>query len=60
MPSLHVNLGENYFKLGDFARSKDHLSSARSFASKLADDAYGQMLRRGIERLAKQLEADDK
>src|SRR5262245_5853871 len=37
MPSLHVNLAEDYFKLGDIARSKDHLSSARSFIGQLSN-----------------------
>jgi hypothetical protein len=59
MPSLHLNLGEDYFKLGDFARSKDHLVTARSLTSALADDAYGKLIHRGIERLARKLEADN-
>jgi hypothetical protein len=59
MPSLHTNLAEDYFKLGDFARSKDHLASARSFTANLANDAYGQMIHRGIERLAKKLDEND-
>jgi hypothetical protein len=57
MPSLHANLGEDYLKLGDVARSRDHLVSGRSFVSHLADDAYGKMIRGGIERLARKLDA---
>jgi len=57
MPSLHVNLAEDYFKLGDPARSREHLALAREFVGELADDAYGQLIRRGIERLARQLDA---
>jgi hypothetical protein len=60
MPSLHLNLAEDYFKLGDSARSRSHLESARSFTSTLADNSYGQIIHRGIENLAKKLEADDK
>ena len=47
MPSLHVNLGDDYFKLGDFARNKGHLASEHSFASALADDPYGPMIHIG-------------
>ena len=57
MPSLHVNLAEDYFKLGDVARSRDHLASARNFLGSLPDDPYGRMIRRGIERLATKLDA---
>lgn len=56
LPSAHLNLGLDYFKLGDFAHAKEHLDCARSFAGELADDAYGQNIRRWIERLAKDLE----
>ncbi|HVY89196.1 MAG TPA: hypothetical protein VG942_10035 [Hyphomonadaceae bacterium] len=55
MPSLHTNLAEDYFKLGDFTRSRDHLATARSFLGDLPDDPYGRMIRRGIERLALKL-----
>jgi len=58
MPSLHVNLAEDYFKLGDLARSREHLASAQGFACELADDAYGQMILGGIARLARKLDAD--
>jgi hypothetical protein len=58
MPSLHVNLAEDYLRLGDFARSRDHLASARSFIGNLAGDPYGQMIRRGVERLAMRLDAE--
>lgn len=57
MPSLHTNLAEDYFKLGDSARSREHLASARSFAGNLAHDPYGHMIRGGMERLAKKLDA---
>jgi len=56
MPSLHVNLAEDYFKLGDVPRSREHLEMARSVAHNLADDPYGQMIRRGIERMAGRLQ----
>ena len=57
MPSLHLNLGEDYFKLGNFARAREHAASAHAFIARLADDAYGQLIRRGVERLQAKLTA---
>ena len=57
MPSLHINLAEDYLNLGDVARSREHLASARGFCAELADDGYGRMIQRGIERIAKQVGA---
>jgi len=55
-PSLHINLAEDYFKLGDLEQSRAHLTLARDFATHLPDDPYAQLIRRGIERLAKNLD----
>jgi hypothetical protein len=57
MPSLHVNLGWDYFKLSDVLRSQEHVALARSFIHELADDAYGRTIRASIERLAGDLAA---
>jgi hypothetical protein len=57
MPSLHTSLAQDYYKLGDFARSREHLAQARGFTSHLADDAYGQLILGAIARLARGLEA---
>jgi hypothetical protein len=54
-PSLHINLAEDYFKLGDLEQSRAHLTLARQTVTHLPDDPYGQLIRRGIERLAKKL-----
>jgi hypothetical protein len=59
MPSLHANLGEDYVKLGDNVRAGEHLALARRFSDRLADDAYGRMIRRGIARLARTLGAEE-
>ncbi|SEG69801.1 Tetratricopeptide repeat-containing protein [Thermomonospora echinospora] len=55
-PSLHLNLGECYRKLGDFDRAREHLQQARAEIGALGDDGYGQLIRGGLERLAKQLD----
>lgn len=57
LPSVYVNLAEDYFKLGDMARSREHLDLARGVVGNLADDAYGQLIRGGVARMAKRLEA---
>ncbi len=51
-PSLHLNLAEDYRKLGDWRAAREHLASARELAGSLADTGYGNMIRRGIAHLA--------
>jgi hypothetical protein len=55
MPSIHTSIAQDYFKLGDLEQSRIHLESARTFADHLSDDSYGQLIRHGMERLARQL-----
>jgi hypothetical protein len=54
-PSLHLNLAEDYFKVGDLTRAREHVARARASAVVLEEDGYGQMIRAGIERLSRQL-----
>lgn len=55
-PSLHLNLGECYRKLGDLDHSRDHLERGRASLGALADDGYSAMIRDGFDRLAQVLE----
>ncbi len=57
MPSLHASLAGDYYKLGDFGLCREHLALARQFVDQLADDSYGQLIRHGIERIARGLAA---
>jgi hypothetical protein len=57
-PSLHLNLGECYRKLGDPGRAREHLDHARAGIDALGDDEYGRLIRSGLERLAQQLGSD--
>ena len=58
-PSLHLNLGDAYQRLGDAAGARHHLERARASADRLpdseqgqyADRGYGRMIRAGIEAL---------
>ncbi|TJZ44594.1 hypothetical protein FCH28_30175 [Streptomyces piniterrae] len=54
-PSLHLNLGDVYRRLGDLGHARDHLARGRAAVGELVDDEYGQLIRRGLDRLAHQL-----
>ncbi|MER6175187.1 hypothetical protein [Streptosporangium sp. NPDC001681] len=55
-PSLHLNLGDVYRRLGDLDRARDHLRRGRAAVDALGDDGYGQMIRQGLDRLADRLQ----
>ncbi|KXK60318.1 hypothetical protein AWW66_19565 [Micromonospora rosaria] len=57
-PSLHLNLGECYRRLGDLTRAREHLQHAQAGISALGDDDYGQLIRGGMDRLAQQLTSE--
>src|SRR3954447_4872471 len=54
-PSLHLNLGEDYRKLGDPEAARRHLDLGLAAAGTLPDDGYGAMIRGGLEGLAARL-----
>jgi hypothetical protein len=54
-PSLHLNLGEDYRKLGDVAVAREHLALARAHLGALADDDYAAGLRLALDGLAERL-----
>jgi hypothetical protein len=54
-PSLHLNLGECYRKLGDLDRAHEHLDRGRASVRALGNDGYGQMIKNGLDRLADRL-----
>ena len=56
-PSLHLNLGEDHRRLGDPAEARRHLQLGQQAAGTLPDDAYGAMIRDGLEALAQRLGA---
>ena len=51
-PSLHLNLGECYRKLGDLDQARQHLERGQVAVASLGNDGYGQMIRGGMARLA--------
>ncbi|MEJ7630731.1 MAG: tetratricopeptide repeat protein [Nocardioidaceae bacterium] len=59
-PSLHLNLGECYRKLGDRDQARQHLQAGGAAIDALPDDGYGRMIRAGLERLAQRLDDADR
>ena len=56
-PSLHLNLGDDYRRLGAAAQAREHLALAQQCMHVLPDDGYGRMIRGGIASLAQRLGA---
>lgn len=58
-PSLHLNLAEDYRKLGAFDQARSHLERATQALAALPEDGYGRMIRMGIARMQDQLAIGD-
>jgi len=56
-PSLHLNLADVLHRVGQTEEAQKHLKLAQQSVDALSNDAYGQMIRGGIERLAARLAA---
>ena len=54
-PSLHLDLGECYRKLGDLDRAREQLERGQVAVGSLGDDGYGQMIKGGLDRLGERL-----
>jgi hypothetical protein len=54
-PSLHLNLGDVYLRLGELDDAQEHLRLGLAAVDELPDDGYGQLIRGGLERLAERL-----
>jgi hypothetical protein len=48
-PSLHLNLADNYRRLGSFDAAAEHINAAKAHAPNLSQDAYGDLLRGAIQ-----------
>ncbi|MFB7918864.1 hypothetical protein [Streptomyces sp. NPDC056061] len=51
-PSPHLDLADNYRRLGSFDAATEHIGAAREHAPNLPRDAYGALLRSAIEQVA--------
>jgi hypothetical protein len=55
LPSLHLNLGDDYLRLGDDVKSAEQLCLAQKALKALPDSPYCVTIRGGITRLEEQL-----
>ena len=55
-PSLHLNLGEDYRKVGDTGAARRHLELGLAAVGTLPDDGYGRLIRGGLQGLAQRLD----
>ncbi|MFB8417518.1 hypothetical protein ACFC63_18620 [Streptomyces albidoflavus] len=58
-PSLHLNLADNYRRLGSFDAAAEHLDAARTYAPELPPDAYGDTLRTALDEVAEAVARKD-
>lgn len=54
-PSLHLNLAEDYRKLGDLERASEHVRRAQESVESLPDEGFANFIRMGIARLRERL-----
>lgn len=55
-PSLHLNLADNYRRLGSFDAAQCEINAAREWVDALADDGYGAMIRTAIDEVAEAIQ----
>ncbi|MGW6424484.1 hypothetical protein ACWF82_17580 [Nocardia sp. NPDC055053] len=58
-PSLHLNLADNFRRLGAFPAATRHLDAARDRLHTLSDDAYGAVIRTAVTEVAAAIAAGD-
>ncbi|WP_054815718.1 hypothetical protein [Nocardia arizonensis] len=57
LPSLYLNLADSHRRVGDFDGARMQLAIARGHLRILAHDAYGDMIRSGLDRVEEALNA---
>jgi hypothetical protein len=55
MPSLYLSLADDHRRLGDTDRAHEFLSKARTVSDALGDDAYGELVKSGLEKISRAL-----
>ena len=58
-PSLHLNLADDYRRLGSFEAARRHLTAAEEHAPHLHDDPYGRMIRAAITGVSAAIDERD-
>ena len=54
-PSLHLNLGDGYFRRGDSSAARRELEAGLASVGALGDDGYSAMIRGGLSGLEERL-----
>ncbi|HYG47757.1 MAG TPA: hypothetical protein VD846_07420 [Allosphingosinicella sp.] len=55
-PSLHLNAGDAWLRLGDTGKAREHARAAEAACGALPDSPLAEMTRTGIARLARRIE----
>ncbi|MFD2420870.1 hypothetical protein [Amycolatopsis pigmentata] len=55
-PSLHLNLADDFRRLGSFTVARDHLTAARDQEHTLGNDEYGALIRQAISEVEEAIE----
>ncbi|GAA4905099.1 hypothetical protein LX16_3571 [Stackebrandtia albiflava] len=58
-PSLHLNLADDYRRLGSFEAATEHIHAAEEHAHHLPRDAYGASLRIALDEVAEAVSRRD-
>ncbi|MGW0548513.1 hypothetical protein [Streptomyces altiplanensis] len=58
-PSLHLNLADNYRRLGSFEAAAEHINAAKAHAPHLPRNPYGDLLRGAIQEVAEAIAGRD-
>ncbi|CAL9674092.1 hypothetical protein SUDANB105_07743 [Streptomyces sp. enrichment culture] len=59
-PSLHLNLADNYRRLGSFEAATEHIDAAKSHAPGLPRKTYGDLLRGAVREVAEAIVSRDR
>lgn len=59
-PSLHLNLADNYRRLGSFEAATEHINAAKTHAASLPQNPYGDLLRGAVQEVAEAIAGRDR
>jgi len=58
-PSLHLNLADDFRRLGSFRAAAEHLDRAQDHMSALPDDPYGETIRTAVHEVRQAITGRD-
>ena len=58
-PSLHLNLADDYRRLGSFEAAEAHIQEAQQCVPALPEDPYGDLIRSAVKEVAEAIDAKD-